>query len=37
MKDIKGKKLLIVSSDGSDRALLKAGRDLGLYIICCDR
>ena len=37
MDNIKGKKLLIISSDGSDRALLKAGRELGLYIICCDR
>lgn len=37
MENIKGKKLLIVSSDGSDRALLKAGREMGLYIICCDR
>lgn len=37
METLKGKKLLIVSSDGSDRALLQAGRELGLYIICCDR
>ena len=37
MESIRGKKLLIVSSDGSDRALLKAGRELGLYVICCDR
>jgi len=37
MKRLDGKKLLIVSSDGADRALLKAGRELGLYIICCDR
>ncbi len=37
MKDIYGKKLLIISSDGSDRALLKAARELGLYIICCDK
>lgn len=37
MKNLNGKKLLIISSDGSDRALLKAGRELGLYIICCDR
>ena len=37
MESIRGKKLLIVSSDGSDRALLKAGRKLGLYVICCDR
>lgn len=37
MQNLKGKKLLIVSSDGSDRALVKAGRELGLYIICCDR
>ena len=37
MEDLKGKKLLIVSSDGSDRALLKAARELGLYVICCDK
>ena len=37
MENIKGKKLLIVSSDGSDRALLKAARELGLYVICCDK
>lgn len=37
MKYLAGKKLLIISSDGSDRALLKAGRELGLYVICCDR
>ena len=37
MKRFDGKKLLIVSSDGADRALLKAGRELGLYIVCCDR
>lgn len=37
MKGLEGKKLLIVSSDGSDRALIKAGRELGLYIICCDK
>lgn len=37
MGPFEGKKLLIVSSDGADRALLKAGRELGLYIVCCDR
>ena len=37
MKDLHRKKLLIVSSDGSDRALLKAARELGLYVICCDK
>lgn len=37
MDSLKGKKLLIVSSDGSDRALLKAARELGLYVICCDK
>ena len=36
MDSIEGKRLLIVSSDGSDRALLKAARELGLYVICCD-
>ena len=37
MEDLKGKKILIVSSDGSDRALLKAARELGLYVVCCDK
>ena len=37
MNRLEGKKLLIVSSDGSDRALLKAARELGLYVICCDK
>lgn len=37
MDNLEGKKLLIVSSDGSDRALLKAARELGLYVICCDK
>ena len=37
MINLNGKKLLIVSSDGSDRALLKAARELGLYVICCDK
>ncbi len=37
MKRLDGKNLLIISSDGNDKALLKAGRELGLYIICCDR
>lgn len=37
MDNLKGKKLLIVSSDGSDRALLNAARELGLYVICCDK
>ena len=37
MNNLKGKKLLIVSSDGSDRALVNAARELGLYVICCDK
>ena len=37
MDSLKGKKLLIISSDGSDRALMKAARELGLYVICCDK
>ncbi len=37
MESVKGKKLLIISSDGSDKALLKAARELGVYIICCDK
>ena len=37
MYNLEGKKILIVSSDGSDRALLKAARELGLYVICCDK
>lgn len=32
-----GKKLLIISSDGNDKVLVQAGKELGLYTICCDR
>lgn len=34
---LKGKKLLVVSSDINDMTFIDAGRELGLYIICCDR
>ena len=37
MNRLDGKKLLIVSSDGADRALIKVGREMGLYLVCCDR
>ena len=36
-KQLNGKKLLIISSDGNDLPLVEAGRSLGAYIICCDR
>lgn len=37
MKDLKGKKLLVVSSDSNDMSFIQAARDLGLSVICCDR
>lgn len=37
MKLLKGKKLLVVSSDGSDMTFVNAAKALGVYVICCDR
>lgn len=37
MKKLTGKKLLVISSDSNDMTFVHAARDLGVYIICCDR
>lgn len=37
MKDIKEKKLLVISSDSSDIGFVEAAHELGAYVICCDR
>lgn len=37
LKRVKGKKLLIISSDGCDIEFINAAREMGLYIVCCDR
>lgn len=37
MKKMTGKKLLVISSDGSDITFVDAARELGAHVICCDR
>lgn len=37
MKDLSGKRLLVISSDSSDIEFVKAARELGVYVVCCDR
>jgi len=37
MKDMTGRKLLVISSDGNDIAFVNAAHELGAYVICCDR
>lgn len=37
MESLNGKKLLVISSDSSDIEFVKAAKDLGVYVICCDR
>lgn len=37
MKSLQGNKLLIISSDGSDLEFVKAAKELGVYVVCCDR
>ena len=36
MQDLSGKKLLIVSGDGNDLAFVRAAKEMGLYVVCCD-
>lgn len=36
MYELPNKKLLIVSGSGADVALVKAAKEMGLYVICCD-
>ena len=37
MQSLKGKKLLVVSSDGSDIEFVNAAKEMGIYVVCCDR
>lgn len=37
MEDMTGKKLLVISSDGNDITFVHAARELGAYVVCCDR
>ncbi len=37
MENLKGKKLLVISSDSSDRSFVKAAKEMGIYVVCCDR
>lgn len=37
MKNLNGKKILIISSDSNDISFVKAAKELGVYTICCDR
>ena len=37
MDNLTGKKLLVISSDSSDRSFVKAAKEMGIYVVCCDR
>lgn len=37
MKSLEGKRLLIVSSDGCDIEFVKSAKEMGMYVVCCDR
>lgn len=37
MKTFDGKKLLVISSDSNDRVFVQAAKELGAYVVCCDR
>ena len=37
MTTLVGKKLLVISSDSSDLEFVKAAKELGIYVVCCDR
>jgi biotin carboxylase len=37
MYDLNNKKLLIISSDSSDIAFVNAAKEMGVYVVCCDR
>lgn len=36
MRDVSGRKILIISGDGNDIAFVQAAKEMGLYVICCD-
>lgn len=37
MKSLDGKKLLVISSDSNDISFVQAAKDMGVYVVCCDR
>lgn len=37
MYDLDGKRLLVISSDSNDIAFIKAAKEMGVYVVCCDR
>lgn len=37
MRMLEGKKLLIISSDSNDLAFVQAAKEMGIYVVCCDR
>ena len=36
-EQLRGKKLLIISSDINDMTFVEAAKEMGVYVICCDR
>lgn len=37
MKQLTGKKLLVITSDSNDLVFVQAAKELGAYVVCCDR
>ena len=37
MEKLYGKKLLVISSDSNDIVFVEAAKELGVYVVCCDR
>lgn len=37
MQILNGKRLLVVSSDSSDITFVEAAKELGVYVVCCDK
>ena len=37
MKSLEGKKLLVISSDSNDKVFVQAAKELGVYVVCCDK
>ena len=37
MESLSQKKLLVISSDANDIAFVKAAKDMGVYVVCCDK
>ena len=37
MESLKGKRLLVISSDGSDIEFVNAAKEMGIHVTCCDR